>query len=236
MKTKLTQYIGFIGLISASHTVFSHPDADPLVSLLTLDQLERQNEDENNSTNWKASAWVGKDLHKLWFKTEGELHRGNIENSEFQLTLSRAVSPFWDIHAGWRSDDKPTKNRHWFAVGLQGLAPYFFDTSLTFYIGKDGETAFRVDTEYDLLITQKLILSPSLELNLYGRNDSESRTGSGLSNLEAGLRLRYEIRREFAPYIGVNYDKKIGKTAEYRQNDGLKNEALSWVFGITCWY
>ena len=121
-------------------------------------------------------------------------------------------------------------------IGLQGLAPYYFEIDSAFFIAENGHTALRLDMEYELLFTQRLILTPEIEVNFYGQNDAEFGTGSGLSNIETGLRLRYEIRREFAPYIGVNWSKSFGNTAGFSRDEGEDVEDLQWVIGVRVWF
>lgn len=225
-----------LALMTGAPLVWSHPDADPMISMLSFKQLEQRKDGDETNISWDVDAWLGKDLHKLWIKSEGDYRDGQREGSEVEILYSKAVAPFWDVQTGWRSDFNDTENRQWFALGLQGLAPYFFETELTFYLGENGQTAFRIDTEYELLITQRLILTPELEANFYGRNDRATNTGSGLSEIETGLRLRYEIRREFAPYIGVNYRKAMGKTADYSRDMGETAEATEWLVGIKFWF
>ena len=214
----------------------SHAEADPVVSMFAVNQLEQLKDGDESEITWDIDAWLGKDLEKLWIKTSGDYSDGARQSSELEVLYSKGITTYWDAQAGWRGDFTDTEPRHWFALGLQGLAPYFFETALTFYIGEHGQTALRLNTEYELLFTQKLILTPEIETNIYGRNDRETETGSGLGDIETGLRLRYEFTRKFAPYIGVNYHKEYGKTAEYRRNAGKDTEVLSWVMGLRFWF
>ena len=227
--------------LAVSNVGVAHESADPLISMVSVNQLEQRfNEDNQRNnldiSNWDADAWIGKDLDKLWLKTEGEFVDGRREESEIQLLYSRAIAPYWDIQTGWRGDFNEDQNQHWFAVGLQGLAPYFFELDSALYIGEGGQTALRIDAEYELMLTQKLILSPELETTLYGRNAPKYEQGSGLAKIDAGLRLRYEIRREFAPYIGINWAKKYGNTADIARGNGGDIENIQWVAGLRAWF
>jgi copper resistance protein B len=204
---------------------------------LLLDKLEASDSD---SQHWDAQAWVsqpwgGGDIHKLWLKAEGEREEGHTEHAEVQALYSRAISPFFDAQIGLRRDLQPHPTRDWLAVGLQGLAPYFFETEATLFVGDEGRSALRLKAEYDLLFTQRLILSPEIELDAYGEDDPELGLGSGLSNLEFGLRLRYEIRREFAPYIGVVWSHQFGDTADYTRANGGDMQDVQWVAGVKFW-
>lgn len=209
---------------------------DPLLTMLIIDQLEVRSDDTNSSLNLEAEGWAGKDLHKLWIKAEGEYSDDHVEEMELQALYSRAIAPFWDVQLGWRRDIRPTPERDWLAIGLKGLAPYYFDIDAALFIGDSGRTAARLQAEYELMLTQRLILIPEIELNLYGKDDPATGTGSGLSNIEAGLRLRYEIRREFAPYIGVNWTHLYGQTADYAHEEGEDTDTFQFVIGIHAWF
>ncbi len=209
---------------------------DPLLVMGKLDQLEIRDTDGTNPLVWDAQGWVGKDLNKLWLKTEGERVGSETEDLELQLLYGHAIAPYWDFQIGWRGDFKPKPVRDWLAFGVQGVAPYFFDIDVAFFIGDAGRTAVRLDAEYELLFTQKLILTPEIEINLFGKNDAATGIGSGLSNLEAGLRLRYEIRREFAPYVGVNWWQKFGNTADFARDAGQDSNDVQLVAGIRAWF
>jgi copper resistance protein B len=199
---------------------------------LLFDKLEASDSD---TQHWDAQAYYGGDIHKLWLKTEGEREEGHTEHAEVQALYSRAISPFFDAQIGLRRDLQPHPTRDWLAVGLQGLAPYFFETEATLFVGDEGRSALRLKAEYDLLFTQRLILSPEIELDAYGEDDPELGLGSGLSNLEFGLRLRYEIRREFAPYIGVVWSHQFGDTADYTRANGGDAQDVQWVAGVKFW-
>ncbi len=209
---------------------------DPLLTLLLVDQLEIRTGDGDNSLVLDAEGWLGKDLHKLWVKAEGEYLDDAVSEAELQLLYSRAIAPFWDLQLGWRGDLRPTPNRDWLAFGLKGLAPYFFDIDAALFIGENGRSAARLQAEYEILLTQRLILVPDIEFNLYGKDDPATGIGSGLTNIEAGLRLRYEIRREFAPYLGINWNRAYGQTADYARAEGEEVDNLQLVFGLRTWF
>ncbi|OUR65224.1 copper resistance protein CopB [Methylophaga sp. 42_25_T18] len=211
-------------------------DDDPLLALVKIDQLEKTDIGDDNDTAWEAQAWIGKDLNKLWLKTEGDIVDGDVEEAEFQLLYSRAIAPFWDAQIGWRHDVKPTPNRNWLAIGVQGLAPYFFETDVALFIGQKGNVGLRTQFEYEFLLTQKWILSPEIEANFFSKNDSDVAIGSGLSDVNVGLRLRYEIKREFAPYIGVEWTKSYGNTADYIAAEGEDSSELQWILGLRAWF
>lgn len=223
-------------LIPANASFGGAMEDDPLLAMLTVDQLEIRSDDTDSSLNWEAEGWAGKDLHKFWIKIEGEYEGDRVEEMELQALYSRAVAPFWDVQAGWRRDMRPDPERDWLAIGLKGLAPYYFDVDAALFFGESGRTAARLQTEYEFMLTQRLILIPEIELNLHGKDDPATGIGSGLSSIEAGLRLRYEIRREFAPYIGVNWAQLHGQTADYAREEGEDSDSFQFVFGIHAWF
>jgi len=206
---------------------------DPLLTMVKIDQLEIHDDD---SSVWEAQAWLGKDLNKLWLKTEGELANSDIEEAEVQLLYSRAIAPYWDVQIGWRHDINPEPNRNWLAVGVQGLAPYFFETDVAVFVGEQGLISLRGQFEYELMLTQKWILSPEVEVNIFSKNDEDVGVGSGLSDISAGLRLRYEIKREFAPYIGIEWDRRFGNTADFARHEGESRTNVNWLAGVRLWF
>ena len=209
---------------------------DPLLFSLQADELEIRDAEGSKPIAWEVQGWLGYDLDKLYFKTEGERADGETESSELQLLYSKAISPFWDMQIGLRHDFSPGDSQSWAVFGVQGLAPYFFEVDSALFVGESGQAGLRLSAEYELLLTQKLILSPSLEVNLYSKKDQDRRIGSGLSDLEAGLRLRYEIKREFAPYVGLNWEKKYGDTADFASLEGESTDDLQLVLGIKAWF
>ena len=186
---------------------------DPLLSKLTIDELEQQDNNEKNIA-WDTNLWIGYDLDKIYFYTEGEKPKNSSSQSENQLVYSKAIAPYWDIQYGLGYDKTETNSQKWGVVALQGLAPYFFETRGALLIGDKGDLGLRLEAEYEALFTQKLILTPSIALDAYSKDNLSIGLGKGLSNLTAGMRLRYEIRREFAPYIGLEWSKNFGNTAD----------------------
>ncbi|RUM35477.1 MAG: copper resistance protein B [Desulfobulbus sp.] len=209
---------------------------DPLLSMVIVDQLEVQVGDGDDPLVWEAEGWLGYDLNKLWLKTDGEYLDGRIEDVEVQALYSRAIAPFWDVQIGWRGDLRPQPERNWLALGVKGLAPYFFDVDAAVFIGESGQTAARLQAEYEIMFTQKLILVPNVEVNFHGRDDEELGIGSGLSDIEAGLRLRYEIRREFAPYVGITWKHLYGDTADFAEAEGEDRDDVRFVIGLRAWF
>jgi copper resistance protein B len=204
--------------------------------LFLADQLELQDADEGSALSWDLSGWVGGDIDRLAFRSEGERVDGHTEEAELQLLWSHAIGPWWETVAGVRQDFKPGSPQTWAAFGVQGMPLYGLETEATAFLGEGGQSALRLGAEYDILLTNRLILQPAAEANLYGRNDEERGVGSGFSDLELGLRLRYEIRREFAPSIGVNWTRAYGNSADLLREDGEDVSEARLVAGLRFWF
>jgi copper resistance protein B len=201
-----------------------------------LDQLEWRNTDQGAAAAWEAEGWYGGDYNKLWIKTEGEEVGGATQAARIEGLWDRVITRWWDLQLGVRQNLGDGPGRTWLAVGFQGLAPYWFDFEATVYVGDAGRTAARVKTEYEILITQRLILQPEVEANLYGRADRAQRIGSGLSDLDAGIRLRYEVRRELAPYVGLAWQHRFGGTADLDRAVGEAPRDVQVIAGIRIWF
>jgi copper resistance protein B len=185
---------------------------------------------------WDVQGWVGRDYSRLWVKSEGERQGGRTQDASLELLYSKPVAAFWDVQAGLRNDFGEGARRNWIALGIQGIAPNWFDVEATAYAGSSGRTALRLKTEYQYLLTQRTFLVPKVEANLYGKSDPTRGIGSGLSDVSFGLRLRQEIRREFAPYIGVNWKRRIGDTANFARSAGEPVNERQLVVGIRAWF
>jgi copper resistance protein B len=199
-----------------------------------LDRLEWRDGDPD-AYEWDAAAWYGGDFDKLWVETEGE-HIDSSEDARVEMAWDHIVTPWWSTRLGLRWDVGDAPTRTWVAFGVAGLAPGFVELEATAYVSDGGRTALRLSTEYDLLLTQRLVLQPALEINAYGEDDPERFIGAGVSDLELGLRLRYEIRREFAPYLGVNWSKRFGDSAAFARAAGEDPDELALVAGLRAWF
>jgi copper resistance protein B len=204
--------------------------------MVLFDQLEWRNTAEGNALAWDAEGWYGGDTNKVWLRSEGERVAGTTQNARADLLWDHTFARWWSVQAGGRQDFGAGPGRTWAAIGVQGLAPYWFNTEATFYVGEHGRTAVRLKSEYELLLTQRLILQPEGEANLYGKSDPARQLGSGLSDLELGLRLRYEVRREFAPYIGVVWSRHFGGTADRVRESGGNPSDVQFVAGVRAWF
>lgn len=187
--------------------------------------------------HWAGQAWIGGDYDKLWVKSEGfAFGRGGVEDGRHELLYGRAVTAYADVVAGVRADWDAGSGRTWAAFGVQGLAPHFLKYEAMAYLSDRGHAAARLEVSYDILLTQRLILQPEVELNVYSKADKGRGVGSGLADIDAGVRLRYEISRKFAPYVGVVYASKFGQTARMTSNANGTTTALQFVFGIRSWF
>jgi copper resistance protein B len=201
-----------------------------------LDQFEWRDAQDGAAGAWDAQAWYGGDYNKLWIKTEGERVAGITQGASVDVLFDRVVGRWWNAQGGIRQDFGRGPARTWLALGLQGLAPYWLDAEATFYVGEEGRTAVRLKADYDLLLTQRLVLQPYGEANIYSKSDAEREVGSGLSDLELSLRLRYEVRREFAPYLGVGWFKRFGTTAGLARAAGEGSDEVQLVAGLHIWF
>ena len=209
---------------------------DPLLTMVTIDQLEKRDASSGKPFAWEVQGWAGYDLDKFVFKTEGERTTGETEKAELQLLYSKAIDPYWDVQFGIRHDFYPKPTQDWAVVAVQGVAPYYFETDASLFIGEDGQSALRLESEYEMMLTQQWVLSPEIEINFHGKNDEAREVGSGLSNIEAGIRLRYEVKREFALYIGIHWEKKFGNTADYAREEGEDTSDVQFVIGVRAWF
>lgn len=201
--------------------------------LVAFDRLESV---EGGALAWSARADVGGDRDRLRLRTEGERADGRVEHADIELLWSHAIAPFWDSQLGVRHDLGVGPDRDWIAFGVQGLAPYWFELGATAYVGDHGRTALRAEVEYELLLTQRLVLQPRVEINAYGRPDPAAGLGAGLSDAEFGLRLRWEIRRELAPYVGIERHWLFGGSADHARAGGDAVADTQLVAGVRFWF
>lgn len=205
--------------------------------MLLIDQLEYAHDNHGNDAAFlDGQFWYGEDFNKLWLKFEGEQARSKLEDLRIEALWNHAVSAYWNTQLGVRHDFGEGPGRTWAAFGVEGLAPYWFDTEATFYVGQNGRTAARVQFEYEELLTQRWVLQLKFEVNLYGKDDPGRGIGSGLSDAELGLRLRYEFKREFAPYVGVVWRQRYGRTADFARTQGQPSGEMQFVAGLHFWF
>ncbi len=206
-------------------------------SRMLLDRLEYRAGDGRDGYAWEGEAWFGGDYDRLWLKTEGEGAFGETpEHAELHARYSRALDPWFNLQAGVRQDIGRGPNRTHLALGIRGLAPYWFELDAAAFLSTQGELTARIEAEYDQRLTSRLILQPRVELGLAAQDMPDLRIGAGLSSVEAGLRLRYEIVPEFAPYIGIEYERSVGRTARLMQLTGETPGRWAFVAGVRAWF
>ena len=204
-------------------------------SKVMLNLAEYLPDSRGDGYRWAGQAWYGGDIHRFVLRSEGEGGSDGVETVDVQALYSRAISRYIDLQFGLRQDIEP-KGRTYASVGAQMLAPFWVDLEGALFLSTHGELLARVEGSYDIRLLQRLVLQPRAELNLAAQNTAVTRTGSGLSSAEAGLRLRYEIRREFSPYIGLSWEKRFGATADYRKADGESTHSTTFVAGLRAWF
>ncbi|WP_027079886.1 copper resistance protein B [Luteimonas mephitis] len=205
-------------------------------SYALLDRLETWDADESGAVAWEALGWVGTDLDRLWVRSEGEAIDGDVESGDVEVLYGRAIARWWDAVVGVRHDFGEGPSQTLAAIGVMGLAPYKFEVDATAYVGQGGQTGLSVAAEYETLFTNRLIGQWLVEAEAWGEDDPQRGIGSGLSTLEAGFRLRYEFHRQFAPYIGVTWERAYGGTADLRRADGEDIDDTRVVAGVRIWF
>lgn len=204
-------------------------------SQVIVDIAEYRAIGEGGGYAWKAEAWYGGDINRLVLKTEGAgRFRGDLDHAEVEALYSRAIDPYWNLQAGLRYDFEPS--RAYAAVGVEGLAPYWFELEGAVFLSDRGDVFARASGYHDVRLTQRLILQPRAEINLSAQGVPRDRIGAGLSSVELGVRLRYEFAREFAPYVGVHWERSFGDTADFARADGRDVSNASFVAGVRLWF
>ncbi|URW74853.1 copper resistance protein B [Sphingomonas donggukensis] len=225
------------GVMDASRHQMMRENGGQVFHQVLFNLAEVQVRDGRDGYRWDGEGWIGGDTDRAVIKSEGSGSFGErIEAAEVQALYSRAIGPYFDLQAGIRHDLAPTPTRTYATVGIEGLAPYMFDVEAAAFLSTKGELLGRLEGWYDQRITQRLVLQPRVELNLSAQDVPETRTGAGLVDAELGLRLRYELAREFAPYVGISYDAKAGRTADYARADGKGATSTSLVAGVRFWF
>lgn len=225
-------------VMAASRKQLLVENGDIRSTAVLIDSIEASFGDGADGYSWGAQGWTGGDINRFWWKTEGEGEiDGKLHEAEVQALYSRAIAPFWDVQAGVRQDFRPDgDDTTHLTVGIQGVAPYWFEMSAAAFLSTEGDLTARAEAEYDQRITQKWILQPAIEVALSASDIPELEIGSGLTSVTAGLRLRYEIRKEFAPYVGVEWTRSLGDTADYAKARGQDPEDTRFVVGIKAWF
>lgn len=204
-------------------------------AMLLVDQLEWRDVPQGGRMFWDARLWYGGDYHKLVINTEGSRRGGDNEGS-VEVLWDRVIARWWNMQAGVTHDFGQPRERSWLTAGIHGLSPYWFEVSAMLYLGEQGRTALKLSGEYEILFTQRLILQTHLEAAAYGKDDPANALGAGLARAGAGLRLRYEFRREFAPYVGVTRSWLFDETAQMARAQGTPRADWQWMAGVRLWF
>ena len=206
-------------------------------SQLMVDRAEYRAHKGGDRYHWEGEGWIGGDINRLAIKSEGEgAVDGALHRAELQALYSRAIDPWWNLIAGVRHDIRPQPQRSYAAIGIEGLAPYWFEVEAQAFLSDRGDAHLRIEGSYDQRITQRLILQPAAELNVAAQDVPELGIGAGLSDVELGLRLRYELAREFAPYVGINWERRVGDSARFARAAGEGASTTSLVMGLRFWF
>jgi copper resistance protein B len=211
---------------------------NPIRSFVLVDQLEYGFPKGTNGLRFNGLSWIGGDYNRLWINTEGtKTYGGPLEDTDVQVLYGRLIAPFWDVQGGLRyyRPRSHAPSRGSAVIGVTGIAPYRFEVEAASFISNKGEVSGRVEVEYELLMTQRLIAQPRFETNVAIQRSPELGIGRGINDAELGLRLRYEIRREFAPYVGVSWSSRFGETADFARARGDVVRTLGLVVGIRLW-
>lgn len=208
-------------------------------SFVLFDELEYIPGEAGRPISFEALGWYGGAYNRLWFRTEGEQNtRGGDRSGELELLFGRLISPYWDAVVGTRFDrrwDERSDGRMLFAVGILGEAPLRFEFAPTLYVSTDGDVSARLDAAYQFLLTQRIILEPSLDINAAARAVPEFGVGSGLNEVVLAARLRYEVRRKFGPYVGFHWKRSVGSTATLERARGRDPGRMELIFGLRLW-
>ena len=222
--------------VEAEPETHAHAMDDPLIGRVLVDQLEWQDTEPWSTLHFDANAWLGTDKDRAVFRSEGSLMDGQGEDIRAELLWSRPLAAWWNLVSGVRQDWGIGPGRTYGLIGVEGLAPYWFHVAADVFGGEGGQIGTRLESALDLLITNRLVLTPRVELQAFARDDEATGVGKGLSDLSLGLRLRYEIRREIAPYIGIEWNDQFGATEDYARADGTEVGDTRWVAGLRFWF
>lgn len=222
--------------MAPSRAALKREHGSTITSWVQADRLEYQARAGHDGLLWDLQGYYGTPTSKLWLKSEGEAALGEgVEDAEIQALWSKAVAPYWDLQAGLRQDLAGQTDTH-AVIGIQGLAPYMFEVDAALFLSQRGDLTARIEAEVDQRITQKLILQPRIEVSLAAQDNPVRKVGAGIDKIEAGLRLRYEIVPEFAPYIGIEQGWKLGDSARFARLTGEDPHVTSVVMGIRFWF
>lgn len=202
---------------------------------LWVDRFEYVETHDIDATEFEGHAWIGDSYNRFLLRSEVEIVNDSLDVAEIDLLHTRAISPFWDVRIGARHEVRDEGSRNWASIGLGGLAPYWFEIDASLFLSDDGNSLLDIEAEYDLLLTQRLVMQPRLDIHAYGKTDESMRQGAGLSLVKAGFRLRYEFDRQLAPYLGVERVERYGRTADLLL-PGEDRGDTHWIIGLKFWF
>ena len=213
-----------------------HPTHDDKVNhFLLFDQMEWHTGDNHSGVNWDVKGWIGKDKDRFEYRTEGLYEDDRVPTAQAHALYGRMIGRWWDLVAGVREDFRPADPQTWAAFGVQGLAPYWIEVEATAYLTSGWRNHYRLELEHELRITNRLFLQPQIEMEIYGTDDLDHGFGKGLSTVDTAIRLRYEFKREFAPYLGVSWRQKYFGTADAAEAAGDTTGGSRLAFGVRLW-
>jgi len=225
-----------IAIAGLTTQAYAMVDYDPEVLKVTGDQLEYRFHEGEKAQVFEGDITYGNSFNKVRLKADAERHEGEMEELNLQALWLHAISPYWDLQLGLSRDIHPDPVRNRLVVGFDGLAPYFFETDASLLVDKDGRTSLNVTAEQELMFTQKLVLSPEFTLAAHSNTSETYGEGKGLSSIGVGLRLKYEIVREFAPYVGAVWSRSFGDSADIIREEGGDIQSTHWVAGVSFWF
>lgn len=231
---KTLSHLLFVAVL-ASPAALAHMADDPLLASLAFERLEWRAGPGDDPLAFSLDGWLGRDLHKLHLSAEGEVADGAVHDGTVQLLYGHGVTPFWDVRVGWQGDLRPAPERHWLVLGIEGLAPGWIEVNASLLLG-EGRAGLDLDVDHDLRLSRHWVLTPSLEARLYDSADRAAGTGAGLAETELGLRLRYEIRPDLAPYVGIHHQRLHGGSAGYARERDERVSTTSVVVGVRLWF
>ncbi|SKB34706.1 copper resistance protein B [Sphingopyxis flava] len=226
-----------VSAMAPARNIVRKEHGDIKSGMILIDQLEATIGEGKDGFAWKAEGWYGGDINRIWVKTEGESRFGeNPEHVEVQALWNRALDPWWNLQAGLRQDFGTGPDRTYAVLGVKGLAPYWFEIDGALFVSNKGDVTVRIEGEYDQRLTRKLVLQPRVELNFAAQDVAELGIGTGFSTAELGLRLRYQFVPEFAPYVGVEYERALGGTADFRRARDEGAGGWRFLIGVRSWF
>ena len=238
MKPKITQYLAFLLLLCWSGTGRAMFNDDPWLTKW-MSEFELSNEDGSTLAEWDIDVWSGRDLTKVWLKSSGEYHDSELESVVLELSLSQAVSPYWDRQYGVRHDPKPDpmdRTRSWLSFGYIGTAPYFIDVDARLFVGEYSSSQLLIEMEREFMLTQRWVLTSELDIVANGNTNEEFTEGSGLSRAEIELRLGYEPSRRLQPFLSLTHEQTFGRTRDLIRATGDDSDTTRFSLGIEMWF